>query len=195
MPFLILLVAFFISSCGPKYKVVKSYIPPKDEACVEKCKLRLAECKNRCFENYRKCLKESTERAKKIYEALYEDYQRSLQDYHFQYREYLFTLERFKRIERSLKEDYEFYNRICTKYKDREACRRRNYLKRFLRNLSYEKPLKPLKPVKPKYQRILSKERKTCSCDCGCMQDYDVCFQSCGGRIETKRICVEDCDR
>ncbi len=182
-------------SCGPKYKIVKTYIPPKDEACLKGCKRRLAECKNKCFENYRKCLKESADRAKKIYEVLYEDYKRSLEDYYFQYREYLFALERFRSIEYSLREDYKFYSRICSKYKDREACRRRDYLKRFLRNLPYERPVKPVRPVKPDYRRILAKESKACNCDCRCTQEYNVCFQSCGGRIETKKICVENCDR
>lgn len=189
------LIALFISSCGPKYKVVKSYIPPKNEACLKRCKERLAECKKECLENYRKCLKESTERAKRVYEALYEDYRRSLEDYYARYREYLHALERFRWIERNLREDYSFYDRICKKFKDSEACRRRDYLKRLLKQLPYEGPLKPVRPTKPNYKAVLAEERMACSCDCGCTKEYDLCFQACGGRIEVKRVCVENCQR
>ncbi len=195
MLLLILSIVLILVSCGSKYSVVKNYIPSGNKECVEQCKIRLAGCKTKCLEDYRTCLKESVDRAKKIYEVLYEDYRNKLEDYHLQYREYLFTLEKFRVIESSLREDYEFFSRICKKYKDKEACKRRNYLKKHLRKIHFDRPLKPLKPVKPDYRQILVKERKACVCDCGCMQEYDVCFQSCGGRIETKRICVENCDR
>lgn len=36
-------------------------------------------------------------------------------------------------------------------------------------------------------------QAEACRDDCGCGTDYDRCFQSCGGRIETRTRCVAHC--
>lgn len=189
-----LFLSIFVFACSPKYKVEKIYHPPKDKACLDKCQQDFIKCENICTTNYKKCLKESIDRANKIYSKLRKEYEENLKNYYEAYRNYQKQFEIYQNLISSKQEQLKFYEKICSKYKDKDACYRRDMLRREIENLKRKKPIMPKKPIEVSYEDILKKERNICTCDCGCKELYDACYQSCGGYVEIKKICVENCD-
>jgi len=188
------LIFFFILSCSPKYKIVKEYIPSNEHYCIDSCKEKLLSCKKECFKNYNRCLEQSLHRAKKLHDKLSDEYRTLLAEYEKRYRQYLDELKLYNLKLQSKKEDLKFYEKICKQYKDKEACFKTRQLKKEIKKYVYRKPTPPRKPVYISFKELLKEERKQCSCDCGCEKLYDTCFESCGGRILIKKICIENCD-
>jgi len=181
-------------ACSPKYRVEKVYHPPENKACIEKCQRDFKECQNNCQHRYKECLKESIQRAEMIYSNLQKDYSARLKRYYREYELYLKKKELINSEIKRLSKELEFLTRICSKYRDKEACERKKELSRKIRKLKSRRLTLPSKPSEVSLERILEKEREICSCDCGCKEIYDACYQSCGGRVEIKKICVENCD-
>jgi hypothetical protein len=49
-------------------------------------------------------------------------------------------------------------------------------------------------PPVPAYEEVATAYRQAqCGADCGCQTADDACFRGCGGRIETRSRCVENC--
>ncbi|AAC06867.1 hypothetical protein [Aquifex aeolicus] len=191
---LIVLLALLLLSCSPKYKIVKEYVLPQNTLCVQDCKEKFLECKKACFESYNACLKESVERARKVYLSLLKDYERKSREYEKAYENYLKELRTYRETLYRIKEDLKFYERICSAYKDKEACDKKEWLKKRIRFYERRKPLPPQKPTMPSYEILLKREREACSCECGCEKLYDACFESCRGKVRIKKVCVENCD-
>ncbi|WP_457625948.1 hypothetical protein [Persephonella sp.] len=187
-------ILLFILSCSPKYRIEKIYHPPTDRECVNKCQKEFEQCGNTCQKNYNDCLKESINKAKKIYSLIEKDYNLKLNKYYREYELYQKRLNDYKKEIQQLKDDYRFYEKICAKYKDKEACYKKEKIKKQIKYYQSNKPSPPVKPPEVSFENILKKEREICSCDCGCKEIYDACYQSCGGRVEIQRICVENCD-
>ena len=190
--FLFSLIIF--TSCSPKYKIEKIYHPPTDKICLEKCSTDYHRCQNICQKNYSDCLKKSIERAKAVYSQLQKEYRIRMEEYYKNYDLYIKKSEDYRRQLKTLKDNYKFYERLCSQYKDKESCQKKEKVKKYLKQLEVNRPAPPEKPVEIGFNSILDKERKACSCDCGCKEIYDACYQSCGGKVEIKKICVEHCD-
>ena len=188
-------VMFFSGCSSPKYKIEKIYYPPTDKACVDRCQKEFQKCQDTCQRNYNECLLKAPERAQKIYDQLEREYTQKLQEYYKQYRIYQNQLREREKIIERLKRDLKFYERLCAQYKDKEACYRKKNIKKALERLKYNTPVAPQKPEEISFKEILDKERALCRCDCGCKEIFDACYQACGGKVEIKRICVEDCDK
>ncbi|WP_457638655.1 hypothetical protein [Persephonella sp.] len=190
----ILFLLVFLASCSPKYKIEKVYYPPEDRVCVEKCDKDYTECTAKCLEKHKECLKDSADRAEKIYRKLRDEYERLLSRYYRNYDLYTREMEIYEKNLSSLRKELKFYSRLCSQYKDKEACSRREKTRKKLKHLEANRPQPPEKPRQVNFEEILEKERKACSCDCGCRDIYDACYQSCGGKVEIKKVCVENCD-
>lgn len=191
---IVLMFIIFITACSPKYKIEKIYHPPSDKNCLRECDREFNTCQSNCQKNYQQCLKDSVERAKRVYETLEKEYQVRLNQYYKKYDLYLKDLEGYRKSISSLREELKFYTRVCSQYKDREACQKKEYLNKKIKNLQTSQPSAPVKPEKIDFETVLKKERQACSCDCGCRELYDACYQGCGGRVEIKKICIEHCD-
>lgn len=183
-----------VFSCSPKYKVEKIYHPSQDKNCLKRCDDEYIKCQSDCKKNYSVCIENSLSRAQKIYSQIAKEYEKRFNEYSKSYEIYLKQLENHKKMLTSLKGDYKFFSRMCSQYKDKEACRKKDQLKKKIKYLENNQPNAPVKPSEPSFEKILKKERQVCSCDCGCKELYDACYQSCGGSIEIKKICVENCD-
>ena len=190
----VLMFIIFITACSPKYKIEKIYHPPSDKNCLRECDREFNTCQENCQKNYQQCLKDSISRAKSIYDRLEREYQTKLDRYYRNYDRYLKELDAYNKQLSTYRKDYQFYAKICSQYKDREACQRKDYLKKKIKSIEYQKPNPPQKPSKIDFETVLKKERQACSCDCGCRELYDACYQGCGGRVEIRKICIEHCD-
>jgi len=191
--FLLFVLTIFIS-CSPKYKLEKIYHPPADRICLEKCHTDYQKCQNTCQKNYTDCLEKSIKRAKTIYSQLQKEYEIKITKYYKDYDLYLQKSEDYTNQLKSLKESYRFYERLCAQYKDKESCQKKDKVKKYIKQLEINRPSPPKKPAEVEFNSILEIERKACSCDCGCKEIFDACYQSCGGKVEIKKICVEHCD-
>ena len=113
------------------------------------------------------------------YQKAYSTYQRELLDWNNNYRE--------------LYRDYLYFKKRCKKDRDYYACQRKEDLEEALETLSQTRPQPPGKPVKPSLESIVRELSSTCPSDCGCKEEYDACFTSCGGRIVPEKYCVKNC--
>ncbi len=188
------LIGFIFISCSPKYEVKTIYKLPETEdgkKCISQCQIQYEFCKKECNQNYQKCLNSALKRAKEIYKEAEKDYQIKFKKY---YREYSLYTEAYRswlnKYERT-KSDFEYYSRKCSI--DKKWCDEKNYYSRLLSELYSHKPKEPFKPQEPSFEKILQVQQSKCDKECGCKNEYDTCFQSCGGKIEYKKICVENC--
>ena len=191
---LLFFILIVLISCSPKYKIEKIYHPPTDKTCLEKCQTDYQRCQNICQKNYTNCLEKSIERAKTVHSQLQKEYQIRLVEYYKNYDLYIQKSEDYRKQLITLKDNYKFYERLCIQYKDKESCQKRDKVKNYIKQLEINRPVPPEKPARVKFNSVLERERKACSCDCGCKEIFDACYQSCGGKVEIKKICIEHCD-
>ncbi len=179
--FLILSIVIF-GGCSPKYKVIYNYTQPGDQSgkeCVKTCKEKLATCKAICKSNFDICKVKAHKIAKKIYEEKLQDYSNALERYANEVEMY------------NLEQNLYYFNN----YNDRP--------------FFYWRPAGPYwiwgptggiyslqKPVKPSLAaEIQEAEMRYCPIDCKCQDSYNECFSECGGKVEVKRICIENCPK
>ncbi|MDQ7055666.1 MAG: hypothetical protein Q9M89_03935 [Persephonella sp.] len=154
----VLMFIIFIVACSPKYRVEKIYHPPSDKNCLRECDREFTQCQDSCQKNYHKCLQESIDRAKKIYIQLEDEYQINLNRYYRKYDGYLKELEAYNKQLSTYRKDYQFYSKICSQYKDKEACQRRDYLKKKIKSIESQKPVPPQKPSKVDFETVLKRK-------------------------------------
>ncbi len=186
-------ICMLILSCSPRYKVEKIYIPPKGkEKCVENCRDRLDTCLKTCDRKYESCLKEAVKQAKEIYEKQLRLYKENYKRYLSLYETYLKDIDKWLKAYKEAQINYEYYRKKCVV--DKSFCSEKEVYKRILEKLKEIKPEKPSKPEKPVYSDILETQKRLCDKSCQCRENFDICFQSYGGKILIKRICVENCE-
>lgn len=191
--FFLLLAIAFLYSCSPKYKIEKVYIPQKaDKECIEKCEKKREECRKECLKEKKKCLNEAIKRAKEIFKQQEKIYKERLKAYFNQYDRYLTEYRQWQEKYLRLKEDFQYYSRKCKI--DKNWCDEKDYYKQLLDDWLRFKPKKPIKPEEPSFNSILEKQQSLCRYDCCCENEFDACFQSCGGKVKIKKICIENCD-
>jgi len=180
----------FLSACSPKYKVVKEYHPPKilnsSEAsiCVGVCESTRSACKATCEAAFSSCQVKAHRIAKQRYAVKMQQYTNQLENYvddmymgsydmrfyHFDYYGYPYYYPRYGGYANSL-----FWYDPMPYY---------HYS-------SYQN-----KPKKPSLaQEKLKAEAEVCDLDCGCTQRFDNCYIGCGGKVESKKICIENCPK
>ncbi|NPA53318.1 MAG: hypothetical protein GXO21_01470 [Aquificae bacterium] len=189
-----LFLFFLLFSCSPKYEIKTIYKPPptkKGKECIKICEKNFVECRNQCKKSHEKCLNEALKRAEDIYKKQLEDFKKEYEIFLKEYDRYLKEFSLWQETYIRLKEEYEFYKRRC--FVDKKWCDEMEYYKDLIRRWEYKKPERPVKPQKPSYQDILKQQQLLCDKDCQCKEIYDICFQNCGGRIEIKKICIENC--
>ncbi len=173
----------FLTACAPRYRTTYQYLEPKNPeaaTCVHRCKEALSTCREVCRANFEICNK----KAEKIGKA---NYDKKLQRYYRELEAYANRVQMY-----NLKRDLFYYN-------DFYYGGRYGFYGPFGGRLLWGPP--PVvytipKPVKPSLQQEnLKAQMKHCRIDCGCLQSYDRCFEGCGGKIETKKICIQNCPR
>jgi len=193
--FLTVTLLILTAGCGgPEFSVSYRFVPPpKGGECLRECDRRYSECRLNCRKERERCLEKVREKAQEIYAKELEAYNRALAAYQKAYDAYQRELLEWNRNYRELYRDYLYFKRRCKKTKDYFACRRRDDLEEALETLSNTKPRPPKKPVKPSLSGIIRELSLSCPSDCGCKEEYNACFTSCGGKIIPERICVKNC--
>lgn len=187
----------FFSGCAPQYAIRNQYIPPLDQkskVCLRDCSYQKQACRQRCEEDYSDCLSYANERAKKIqirtdrnYKNRYENYLAKQNDYNL---EILNWQDRYDERYR----DWRYFNKKCSKNNDKYACEREYDLRYIIKRLQTNRPMEPREPRYITFDENLANQQKTCSKNCGCDDNYNGCFISCGGEIVPHKICVRNCD-
>lgn len=197
--FKLISVIFFIGiiySCSPRYEIAYIYNPPSTEEgkkCVEKCKIERIKCNNICAKKRNRCYKEAIEVGKKIYKLKLEEYKVEYKDYLEKYRDYRNELWNWESRKRELENNYLYFSSLCAT--EKRFCSEKDFYYRLLREWEYKEPIKPEKPSKPNLSKIIEEQKqKLCRLNCNCTEEFNICFQNCGGKLEIKRICVEYCE-
>ncbi len=182
--FFILITVIFISGCSPKYKIATDYIPPTSAdapVCLQSCEAKLKTCQSECQAKFEPCKLKANAHAKKVYNQKMANYVKELENY------------------ADVVEDYEFRMEM-----------------RYMRYGLYDYPFGPFygvydpfyidpfpyyghntrKPRKPSLEaEELKAQAQMCNIDCGCSLSYDTCYKGCGGKIISKKICIENCPK
>ncbi len=192
------IVALFFMGCAPQYAIKTIYIPPKDKMahkCLNRCNLERSLCQKRCMEQKRQCLNDAFARAKDIEAIEEQKYQKNLALYQEKLSDYNYKIFDWQNLYDQNYKDWRYFRKKCKTSHDSYACDREDDLRRAIDILIRKKPKEPKAPLSPSFSKILSKEQSFCRYDCGCQKDYDICFSNCGGEIEVKKICIENCDK
>ncbi len=190
-------VFIFFVGCAPQYAIKNQYIPPiksKSNICLKNCALDKQACQTRCEEDYSDCLSYANERAKKIQVRSDENYKKRYARYLTRLNDYNLNIFDWQNRYDERYSDWKYFNDKCSKNGDKYACDREEDLRYIIRKLKINRPREPREPRYISFDEILAKQQKTCSRKCGCQDNYDSCFLSCGGEIVPHKICVKNCD-
>jgi len=189
MQYLFFLISIFLlSACTPKYKVVKEYHPPKisssSEVCIGLCATQRNVCETKCKDAFRSCQVKAHRVAKQRYAKKLQHYRQRLENYVDQVDDTQF--------------DRSFINISYVGYGHPYYYHPR--YQGYANNLFWYDPMPyyssymPEKPHKPSLAQEEHKaEAEMCDLECGCPQSFDNCYIGCGGQINAKRLCVENC--
>lgn len=190
----------------PVYKTKKVYIQPENQegkACVEECRKTAKVCVADCKQAYERCYRYAPELTSKNISRARRKYKDQLAVYNEEIKAYDYERNKVERYRRGLQKQWRRYNERCTNVFDTpNACDRKRDIEWKLKDFELEyseflrkEPKRPAKPNLPSEESLIQAIRnKVCKKDCGCRDQFERCFTPCGGRIETKKICVENCE-
>ncbi len=178
----------FLSGCSPKYKVIKEYHPPKvtnsadASICLGLCESQRQACQSQCEAAFSSCKVKAHRIANQRYAAKIQQYTNRLEQYVDEMNMYDIDM----RLYPIGYYGYPFYGP------------RLGYGYGYANSLFWYDPI-PYRPYLPKpkkpslAQEKLKAETEFCDLDCGCSQKFDSCYRACGGKIVSKKLCIENC--
>ena len=182
MKYLLLFSTLLIfSACTSKYKTLYTYSQPvlqTQKDCIETCAQKRTICRSICKSNFDICRLKAVKIAKKQYQKKLQNYYKALETYANQAQM------------NNLENELYFYNDFY--YPGRGY----GYWGPFGPYWAWNpRPMYTIqKPVKPSLQQEIQRvELQECQIDCKCQTSYDKCFTSCGGKITSKKICIQNC--
>jgi len=186
----------------PEYRTqTKAIRPqgPEGQECVADCEKKARISRTDCKKENDLCYQRAPKKAKQIYPEYRENYTAELELYLVEDKLYNRRKKQLYNEYKTREEDYELYNMYCAAG-DASACRIKNKIKDILFNLEKKnielKKNKPNPPKKPTI-KLLTKliRKKYCKKDCDPKDQFKKCFIQCGGKIETTRICIKNCEK
>jgi hypothetical protein len=193
---LIGVISLFVVGCTPKYKVVHEYVTPytsMGKMCANRCYIDRKNCEVNCGQKYDICAIDAQRVGEQNYNIALIEYHRLMHIWEVEKVQYDLKYDRYQSDKDMYEDEYKHYKELCKKDKnDHYSCKKRKFYKDKLRYLDY-----PTYPTKP-YQPSLAKEVKNaknslCTKECGCMDRFHSCFSSCGGKVISKKVCIENC--
>jgi hypothetical protein len=186
-----------ICSCAPKYKIVHDYTPPTSTyglSCLNKqCHKQNLYCQNLCLEQYTHCQQLQEQNAIDDFNQILGEYYAKLElhqsklDLYFQKQKiYLQDKKFLKRKQKHALEQCE------SKQLNKHNCPNYKKFKKKLKKLN--KPYKPHKPFKPTLRQTIVDYQKFCHNDCQCKENFNQCYVGCGGQVNSRKICIDNCD-
>jgi hypothetical protein len=171
-------LAVLLAGCaGPRYATEVRYLPPATEAgqaCLQGCHTDMRACQADCQSRRETCIAgiepqvdAAFDQALRQYEAERKVYMRERQ---------------FYQLDRTL--SFGFYHHpFYYGYPDPFW-----YTDRYFD----DPPVPPAAPSRAAIRERLVDEQ--CNIDCGCQAAFDQCYVGCGGQIERRVVCIENCD-
>jgi len=195
---LICIMALFYTACSPKYEIKTLYTQPntpQGKVCVKECNVKRETCQIHCNQKYNSCLEEAKKHAKENFPSVMDEYKDVMQQYKNEINHYEREIASWDRNHIRLEQQFQTYRELCNTKKDRKnyECRRAKEIENDLDSMKAIEPQAPSLPKKPLLSEEVKKAQKTCSNKCGCQKEYDNCFVSCGGTLDYKKFCIENC--
>ena len=192
------LTALFFTACSPKYEIKTLYTQPttnQGQVCVQECNVKRTTCQIHCNQKRDTCLEQAKERATRSFPSLLNEYDHIMQQYEAEMNRYDGEIHSWDRKHLRLEQQFQTYRGLCDNKKDRNSyeCRRTKEVKNELKAMDNIEPTPPPRPNKPLLSEEIKRTQKSCSNKCGCQKEYDNCFVSCGGTLDYKKFCIENC--
>ena len=178
VPVLLIALAVLLAGCaGPRYATEVRYIPPASEAgqaCLKGCQIDMQACQADCQSRRQSCIANIEPRVDVAFEQ-------ALRQYEAERRVYM-RERQFYRLDRTL--SFGFYHHpFYYGYPDPFW-----YTDRYFD----DPPVPPAAPSRAAIRERLVDEE--CNIDCGCQPAFDQCYVGCGGQVERRVVCIENCD-
>jgi len=195
--YILLFLSLLLSACSPQYKLVHDYYPPKQNKgmeCINKqCTKNRNSCQNSCNNNFQNCLINQEKAAHHNYPILLDNYyhemelyQSDLSLYHEKINNYHLKKDNIKlKMNNAL-------NHCNKKHKDDKQCSEYHHYKKKLKKIY--RPYHPNQPIKPSLAHSIRDFQKSCSKNCQCDDLFNQCYIGCGGKIDTRKICISNCN-
>lgn len=202
--FSLVVLGLSLSGCGPVYELRDQYTPPVDpvgQRCVRECESLRSGCSGECKLTFSRCTQGADEEAKEAYSRALEVYAAKLETYSAEKSLYDRTYAEYRDAKAELDGAYERAKQHCRQH-DIQACAEKDRIDDRRDHLSDDyygtgRPLhhEPKVPEKPSLEDETRRFRALrCDAECGCEKSFKACYIGCGGQVETKRYCIENCD-
>lgn len=198
--FVSVVLVLLLTGCGPKYELVNQRKSPIGDPiaaeCMQQCRTKNDSCARSCSSEKNACLTEQKERAANDWPAKSELFAAETQTYYAEKALYDQESRRISAEQKSLTRTFNDYKYKCktSVFNRATYCSRAETTRLQLLALLSEGSDEPKKPKKKSLSGLTKEYQKLCDQPCGCEESFEICFQSCGGTIETKRICVSGCE-
>ncbi len=202
--FLLLPALAVLLGCGPRYEVRDVFVPPTSstaQQCTRDCGQSRIDCRSVCRQAFSSCGQEAETEAQRSLATALEIYAAQLDAYDAQQRLYDREYAQYRSRKSALEKSYDHAKNRCYAG-DQAACREKKQIKKERDNLRgdyygfngtlNETPQRPVKPTLAEETARIRADR--CDADCSCQVDYKACYTGCGGRVESERYCVSNCD-
>jgi hypothetical protein len=194
---LLFCLAVLLSACAPKYELVKTRIPPKQssevQSCLNKLNSNFLKCsKNRAIRESI-CFAKGKEEAERKFLILSEAKVDTTNGYYERKKLYNIEKQRYEKNYSTTLQLAEYHKQKCRSalFGRAQHCSKAKVFAYKL--LSLEAPIKPSKPKVISLSELIETEQSKCRNLSDCDGQFDTGFVVCGGRIETKKICVKNC--
>ena len=187
-----------LNACSPRYEIKTIYTQPttaQGKVCLKECNVKRETCQTHCNQKRDRCLERAKERAKENFPLVMDKYDNIMHQYEAEMNRYDGEISSWDREHLRLEQQFQTYRGLCNSKKDRKSyeCRRASEVDDKLHSMKSTEPTPPTRPNKPLLHEEIKKAQKSCSNKCGCQKEYDNCFISCGGTLDYKKFCVENC--
>ncbi|MFI9654018.1 hypothetical protein ABGV17_04705 [Guyparkeria sp. GHLCS8-2] len=175
---LALAAAVALAGCaGPRYATEVRYLPPTSQAglsCLQGCQTGMQACQADCQSRRQSCIAGIQPRVDAAFDQALRQYEAERRVY-MRERQY-YRLDRAMQF--GLYRDPFYYGYPASFW----------YTDRF-----YDDP--PVPPRAPSRDEVRAAViDRECNFDCGCQTAFDQCYIGCGGQVERRVVCVENCD-
>jgi len=193
--FFVLVVSLLLNGCGPQYKIVEDYYPPQSsqgKQCIQSCQTSKNSCQNSCDRKYNYCLRKAQDIAEQELPDLLNQYVHNYDGYIYAYERYQYEYRIYSNEVHRVNDHLNQTKVLCDQGSN-DACHLKKELKHRIKSLYA--PAKPQKPIRPTLNTVTADHQRSCSKSCGCSDNFKGCYISCGGQINSRKICIDNCDK
>lgn len=200
---LTMMALIMMSACGPIMSTVVDYRPPIGVAgmhCVEKANQDRASCDSNNQIVLQQCIGRASADTDQAYRLAKDDYTSQLESYIQATDRYDYELKHFKEQTKLIINEGELKYIRCSHDIKLEQIEQFPKCKKFLikankRAEKLQSPRYPIKPEPPNKDVLYNQYQNNCNNSVhNCEKTFNQSYQSCGGTITYREVCVSNCD-